>query len=44
MTETDNILWQTINRFQLDEPGVDLSFSDRLARENGQPVFNAVVV
>jgi hypothetical protein len=35
MTETNNILWQKINRFQLDEPGVDLSFSDRLARENG---------
>ncbi len=35
MTAIDNILWQKINHFQLDEPNVDLSFSDRLARENG---------
>ena len=35
MTETNHILWQKINRFQMDEPGVELSFSDRLARENG---------
>lgn len=35
MTGADYILWQKINRFQLDEPGIALSFSDRLARENG---------
>lgn len=28
-------LWQKIQAFELDEPGVDFKFSDRLARENG---------
>lgn len=28
-------LWEKIRRFELDDPGAALSFTDRLARENG---------
>ncbi|MES2061287.1 MAG: hypothetical protein V4456_05165 [Bacteroidota bacterium] len=35
MTINEQKLWQNIQDFVLDEPGVDFKFSDRLARENG---------
>ena len=28
-------LWNEIKRFELDDPEISLSFTDRLARENG---------
>jgi hypothetical protein len=42
MTQQQQQLWQAINGFQLDEPGVALGFSDRLARENGWPLQYAL--
>ncbi|MFD0750396.1 hypothetical protein ACFQZS_09605 [Mucilaginibacter calamicampi] len=35
MTGQEEMLWQRIQHFQLDEPGTAFKFSDRLARENG---------
>jgi hypothetical protein len=35
MTLTQAPLWEKIKTFELDEPDSSLSFSDRLARENG---------
>src|SRR5688572_30623486 len=35
MTVEQQELWQKIDRFELDDPHVSFSFSDRLARENG---------
>ncbi|MEO7211195.1 hypothetical protein [Mucilaginibacter sp.] len=35
MTKEENELWQKIEAFTLDEPGIGFSFSQRLARENG---------
>jgi hypothetical protein len=35
MTIEQQELWQKIDRFELDDPHVSFSFSDRLARENG---------
>jgi hypothetical protein len=37
-------LWQNIQNFSLDNPGVDFKFSDRLARENGWPPAYALRV
>jgi hypothetical protein len=31
-------LWEKISRFELDDPAAALSFTDRLARENGWPL------
>ena len=41
MTEHEKLLWQRINNFQLDEPGLAFKFSDRLARENGWTIVYA---
>ncbi len=38
MTNEQKIIWERINRFELDEPGVGLPFSGRLSRENGWPL------
>lgn len=35
MTPEEQILWQKIKAFPLDDPGSSFPFSDRLARENG---------
>jgi hypothetical protein len=35
MTSQQEQLWQNIQDFQLDDPEVDFTFSERLARENG---------
>lgn len=35
MTEPENILWQKIESFRLNDPETAFKFSDRLARENG---------
>ncbi|OOQ57450.1 glycine-rich domain-containing protein [Mucilaginibacter pedocola] len=35
MTKEEKELWQKIDAFALDEPGVSFSFSQRLAKENG---------
>ena len=35
MTTNEQQLWKKINNFQLDKEGISLSFSKRLARENG---------
>lgn len=35
MTEEQKQLWLKIKAFELDDPAASLSFSDRLARENG---------
>lgn len=35
MTQLENQLWQKISTFQLDDPNAKLTFSGRLARENG---------
>jgi hypothetical protein len=35
MTEEESILWSKIKAFEFDNPGSELSFTDRLARENG---------
>lgn len=35
MTLTEVALWTKIQRFQLDDPAVKFTFSDRVARENG---------
>jgi hypothetical protein len=35
MTPSQEILWKEIKSFELDDPESSLSFSDRLARENG---------
>jgi hypothetical protein len=35
MTENQGKLWQKIKRFELDDPQSALTFTDRLARENG---------
>ncbi len=34
MTAEQELLWQKINGFQLDDPAVSFSFTDRLAQEN----------
>ncbi|MFC6267839.1 glycine-rich domain-containing protein [Frigoriflavimonas asaccharolytica] len=38
MNETQKILWNKIKNFELDEVDSSLSFTDRLARENGWSV------
>ncbi len=38
MTDSQQIHWDAIKRFELDEPEASLSFTDRLARENGWTV------
>ncbi|MGZ5253843.1 MAG: glycine-rich domain-containing protein [Chitinophagaceae bacterium] len=35
MKSSHHHLWNKINSFELDEAGIEFSFSDRLARENG---------
>jgi len=35
MKPQEQVLWQKMQAFQLDEPGVSFNFSARLARENG---------
>jgi len=35
MTKTETLLWNSIEAFQVDETDVSLTFSQRLARENG---------
>ena len=35
MTSQEEELWQRIQNFELDDPGIDFKFSARLARENG---------
>jgi hypothetical protein len=35
MSPTEQALWERVAAFDLDEPEAGLSFSDRLARENG---------
>jgi hypothetical protein len=35
MTDSQQKHWDAIKRFELDEPEASLSFTDRLARENG---------
>ena len=35
MTTAQNELWNEIQRFEIDDPHAEFSFSDRLARENG---------
>jgi hypothetical protein len=35
MSPEQNDLWQKIRNFELDDPGASLSFTGRLARENG---------
>jgi hypothetical protein len=45
MTEPENLLWQKIESFTLDDPETAFKFSDRLARENGwSPEFTAAVI
>lgn len=34
MTPADNLLWNKIQQFELDDPSSSYTFSDRLAREN----------
>ncbi len=38
MTDSQQKHWEAIKRFELDEPEASLSFTDRLARENGWTV------
>ena len=38
MSPEQEILWLQIKHFELDDPNASLSFSDRLARENGWTV------
>ena len=35
MTKEQEILWEKIRTFELDDPTISLTFTDRLARENG---------
>ena len=35
MTKNEQNLWNKINDFQFDKPNIRLTFSQRLARENG---------
>lgn len=42
MTPEQSILWQKINDFELDDPNISLSFTDRLARENGWTLEYAI--
>lgn len=35
MTEDQELLWGKIKLFELDDPAISLTFTDRLARENG---------
>lgn len=35
MKPNEQALWNKLSAFSLDEPGINFSFSDRLARENG---------
>jgi hypothetical protein len=35
MTQNEKLLWEKIEKFEIDEPGADFKFSARLARENG---------
>jgi hypothetical protein len=37
MHPTETALWEKIKLFQFNEPGIDFSFEQRLARENGWP-------
>ena len=42
MNEEDLIRWNKIKNFELDEPDIPLSFTDRLARENGWTIEYSV--
>jgi len=42
MTDAQATLWHKIERFQLDDPVVAFSFTDRLARENNWPLSYAL--
>jgi hypothetical protein len=42
MNEEQLNLWNDIKNFELDEPDISLSFTDRLARENGWTIEYAV--
>ena len=35
MTANQEIIWQRIKRFEIDNPAISFSFTDRLCRENG---------
>ena len=42
MNEEKQKLWNAIKSFELDQPEISLSFTDRLARENGWPIEYAI--
>ena len=42
MTEQQEILWNNIKNFELDDISADFTFSDRLARENGWSIHYTI--
>lgn len=42
MTQEQQVLWDKIRDFELDEPSSSLTFTDRLARENGWTIEYAI--
>ena len=42
MTPSEQILWQRIKRFEIDDPSSEFTFTDRLARENGWSLGYAI--
>ncbi|TND07799.1 MAG: hypothetical protein FD123_2950 [Bacteroidetes bacterium] len=42
MTSTDEALWNAIRNFEIDDPESALTFTDRLARENGWTLEYAI--
>ena len=44
MTTEQELLWKRIKAFEIDDPGAALTFTDRLARENGWTLEYAIRV
>lgn len=42
MTAEQHMLWEKVHNLELDDPGSDLTFTERLARENGWPLTYAL--
>ena len=42
MTPSEQILWQRIKRFEIDDPSSEFTFTNRLARENGWSLGYAI--
>ncbi len=42
MTATEAALWEKIKLFQLNEPGINFSFEQRLVREKRRVIYQSI--